>query len=133
MEFLFEVFFVLMQLFGELLLQLFFEGVTEAGAHSVGRRGAEKPVRPVLAALGYALLGVIFGGISLLVFPGGFITNPILRVLNLVVTPLLAGGAMVLIGRWRLKQNQELVRLDRFGYAFIFALAMALVRYLAVK
>jgi hypothetical protein len=130
MEALLEVF---LQLFGELLIQLFFEGVSEAGAHSFGQRHEGKPVNPFLASIGYVLFGAILGLVSLGLFPSGFITNPTLRVLNLVMTPLLAGGVMILVGKWRRRRNQELVRLDRFGYAFLFALAMAVVRYLGVK
>jgi hypothetical protein len=37
---------------------------------------------------------------------------------------------MMLLGWFRLKKGQELVRLDRFGYAFVFAFAMALVRFI---
>ena len=37
---------------------------------------------------------------------------------------------MVLVGRVRQKKGQNLVRLDRFGYAFVFAFAMALVRFI---
>jgi cytochrome bd-type quinol oxidase subunit 2 len=130
MEALFEV---LLQLFGELLIQLFFEGAAEAGAHTLGRRDGTKPVNAFLAAVGYVVIGVIFGLASLGIFPNGFITNPTVRVLNLVLAPLLAGGIMMLAGKWRRQRNQELVRLDRFGYAFLFALAMAVVRYLGVK
>ncbi len=36
---------------------------------------------------------------------------------------------MVLIGKLRTKRGQDLVLLDRFGYAFVFAFAMAVVRF----
>ena len=40
------------------------------------------------------------------------------------------GLVMMMIGRARLKKGQSLVRLDQFGYAFTFAFAMALVRFI---
>jgi hypothetical protein len=36
---------------------------------------------------------------------------------------------MMLVGKLRLKRGQNIVRLDQFGYAFVFAFAMALVRF----
>jgi len=39
---------------------------------------------------------------------------------------------MAMIGKIRGKRGQNLVRLDRFGYAFIFAFLMALVRFIGV-
>ncbi|MDB5709213.1 MAG: hypothetical protein JWL96_1283, partial [Sphingomonas bacterium] len=67
--------------------------------------------------------------ISLLILPKSAISSLVLRKINVLVTPLVAGGVMMLIGRQRGKRGQSLVRLDRFGYAFAFALAMAVVRY----
>ena len=36
---------------------------------------------------------------------------------------------MMLVGRLRDRRGSALVKLDRFGYAFIFAFAMAIVRF----
>ena len=49
--------------------------------------------------------------------------------LCVLITPLAAGGIMMLIGKLRERRGQDLVGLDRFGYAVAFAFAMALVRY----
>jgi len=53
-----------------------------------------------------------------------------LRVLNLFLTPLLAGLVMALIGLLRPRKGPYRVRLDGFGYGFIFAFGMALMRFL---
>ena len=37
---------------------------------------------------------------------------------------------MAQIGRWRDRRGDDRLPLDRFGYAFLFALAMALTRYI---
>jgi hypothetical protein len=50
--------------------------------------------------------------------------------LNLFLTPAAVGALMVLLGRARARKGQDLVRLDRFGYAFLFAFVMALVRFM---
>jgi hypothetical protein len=62
------------------------------------------------------------------VFPTSFIRDPRLRVINVALTPIVAGAAMALLGTWRRRREQPLVRLDRFTYGFVFAFAMALVR-----
>jgi len=46
-----------------------------------------------------------------------------------IVTPIVAGAAMAVIGSLRRRRGLRLVRLDRFGYAYVFALVMALVRF----
>ncbi len=126
MEFIFEVF---LQFFGEILLQIFFELFVEFGFHSLADT-VRKPRHPVLSAIGFILLGAIAGGISLWLFPTSVIKNPDFRMLNLFITPVLVGGVMMLIGKIRSKKGQNLVRLDRFGYAFVFAFSMALIRFI---
>jgi uncharacterized SAM-binding protein YcdF (DUF218 family) len=126
MEFLFEILF---QFLGEILLQVVFELLAELGVHSVGAP-FKRPRNAVLSTIGFVLWGAIAGGISLLILPKSPISNAALRQLNLILTPLVAGGIMMLVGRRRDKKGQSLVKLDRFGYAFVFALAMAIVRYL---
>ena len=130
MEILFELLLIVLQFLGEIVLQIVFETLGEVGLRSLREpfRRPEPP-HPVLAAIGYALLGAIAGGISLWLFPKLFITTEWLRIANLVVTPVAAGGAMCLVGYWRRKRDQALIRLDRFAWGFLFALAMAIVRF----
>ena len=74
-------------------------------------------------------MGAIAGGVSLLVLPRSFITSGSLKLVNLVVTSVAIGLVMTALGRLRARKGQELVRLDRFGYAFTFALSVALIRF----
>jgi len=39
------------------------------------------------------------------------------------------GGAMMALGAWRRSRHQEVIRLDRFLFGFVFAAAMAAVRF----
>ena len=125
MEFVFEV---IVQFCGELLLQVIFESLIELGFHSLADT-VKKPRNAFLSGIGFVLWGAIAGGISLLIVPKSLISDPVFRQINLVLTPLAAGVVMMLIGRERTKRGQILVKLDRFGYAFVFALSMAVVRY----
>lgn len=113
--------------FGELLLQVVFEVLAELGFRSV-RESLRPQPNPVLAVIGYLLLGLIAGGLSLLLAPRFLIAEE-LRVLNLAFAPVLAGLAMAALGAWRAGRGQELVRLDRFFYGYLFALTIAAVRF----
>jgi hypothetical protein len=48
---------------------------------------------------------------------------------NLVFTPLAVGGIMSAIGAWRARRGDGLLRIDRFSYGYLFAFAVAAVRY----
>jgi hypothetical protein len=128
-EILFEILFAVLQVVGEIVLQIVLEALFELGLHSVREPFRRpKPIHPLLAALGYAILGAAAGAISLWLFPQRFIASPSLRIVNLVVKPVAAGAAMAAMGAWRRKRDDELIRLDRFAYGLLFALAMAAVR-----
>jgi len=130
-EILAEIVFWLLGLLGELLLQVVFEVLAEFGLRSLGEpfRRTRDATSPWLATLGYTIYGAIAGGLSLLVFPLAVLQNPVARIANLAITPLLSGLAMSLMGAWRRRRGDDLIRLDRFSYGVMFALAMALVRY----
>eukprot|EP01031_Cornospumella_fuschlensis_P017489 gene17489-21394_t len=129
MEFLAEALVALLQVFGEFILQLLLEALAELGgrgAASIYRsRPDPKPFPPVLAGLTYAALGAGLGALSLHFFPTSLAHATWLRILTLVVVPVLAGLAMNAVGNWRLRHDQTIIRLDRFGYAYLFALALA--------
>jgi hypothetical protein len=123
-EFLFQIVFeFILQIFGELLVEL--------GLRSAAEPFREREARnPVLAFVGYALLGIIVGGLSLLIFPQSFVRSAKLHWVSLVITPTLAGLVMSLVGWLRNRQGKTVIRLDSFSYGFIFAFGMALVRFL---
>ena len=124
MEFIIELLF---ELFGEWLLQIAFELLAEFGWRRLSGP-FHKSAHPALASVGYAVFGAIAGALSLWLVPTLFIASPVGRAVNVLVTPVLAGASMALLGAWRRRREQSTVLLDRFAYAFIFAMAMALVR-----
>jgi hypothetical protein len=125
-EFVFEF---ILQILGEFILQALFEVLGELGLHSLGEV-FQRPKNPALAIVGFVLWGAIAGAISLWILPTSPIHNPLFRKANLIVTPVAVGFVMMLIGKIRSRKGQDLVRLDRFGYAFVFAFAMAAVRFI---
>lgn len=125
MGFLFEI---ILPFFGEILLELFAQVLLRIGPHSIANV-FEEPRNPALSAIGYLLLGAIAGGFSLLLFPTFFIYYHTIKLINLFVTPIVFGGCMMLIGKYRSKKGKPLIRLDSFGYGVLFAFSMSLVRY----
>ena len=125
MEIIFEV---ILQFLGELLLQIVFQFLVELGFHSLENSLRRRP-NPALATIGYVIWGLMAGGISLWILPESIIEAPMLRLMNLIAAPVAVGLLMTLIGRLRVRKGQNLVRLDQFGYAFVFAFAMAFVRF----
>jgi hypothetical protein len=113
--------------FGEILLQIFIEALAELGLHAVAEPFRRRP-HPGMAGVGYALFGAVLGAASLLVFPAHFAHGAWL-IVNLAVTPVVAGLLMCLAGRWRARRGQALLRIDRFASGYLFALSLALVRY----
>ena len=81
-----------------------------------------------LAVLGYLLLGALFAALSLWPLPQHLTRDGWPRLANLVVTPVLAGLAMTLLGHWRARRGDPVLRIDRFACGYLFALAVAVVR-----
>ena len=131
MEILFEVLSPLFEFLAELALQVAVEWLAARGMTALRAPWVErgKTAGSTLAAIGYTLYGAIAGGLSLLVFPRSFIPSHGLRIASLVVTPLVVGGVMALIGARRRRHDKAVARLDRFAYAYAFAFAMAAVRF----
>jgi hypothetical protein len=122
------------ELLFEFLLQLVAEVLLETGIQAwIDKAGTSREPSPVLAFLGYAFLGAALGWLSLALFPMLFIRSIAWQKVNLVATPVLAGLAMSGLGWLRRRQGKVVLRIDRFSYGFVFAFAMALVRFLGAS
>ena len=114
----------------EVLIPIVGEIAFDVLLHSLGQPFVSRERRnAILAGIGYLLFGLILGGLSLLVFPRSFVRSETFHGINLLITPLVAGLVMGAIGRWRARHGETLLRLDSFVYGFVFAFAMALVRF----
>ena len=102
--------------------------LVELGLHAVAEPFRKRP-NIWMAVAGYVLLGAGVGALSLWVFPQHLTRDGWPRLVNLVVTPVVAGFAMTLLGLWRARRGDTLLRIDRFACGYLFALAVAVVRY----
>ena len=128
--------------FLELLLEIFFEAAFEFAADFLGAlilRGIAEIFdtsefkNPLMACIGYVFLGEVGGGLSLLFFPHPLVHPSKVPGLSVVISPILAGFGMSLVGSTLRKRNKKVIQIESFGYGFAFALGMALVRFFFVK
>jgi hypothetical protein len=133
-EILFQIVAWLFEIAGEFLLQMLFEAVAELFGHAVKAKSRRStPMRPEIAAFGYALFGALAGVASLWLMPNLFIESKPIRFANLIITPLLSGLMMGWVGSWRRRHDRNTVRIESFAYGFCFAFAMAVVRFVGGK
>lgn len=119
---------VVLQLLAEIFIQVLFE----LGFHSLIEPFRKKP-SAVVSLVGYSTLGVFAGGVSCVFFQELFVEGESLQLLNILVTPVIAGLVMAYLGKLREKKGVELIRLDKFAFGFAFAFAMALSRYFIIS
>jgi|HubBroStandDraft_6_1064221.scaffolds.fasta_scaffold1064164_2 hypothetical protein len=125
------------------ILEVFFEVLIEAAfefaAELVGAliwRGLEAVFdtsefkNPLLACIGYVFLGGVAGGLSLLFFPHPLFHPSRIPGLSVIVSPVLAGLGMWMVGATLRMRNKKAMQIESFGYGFAFAFGMALVRFL---
>ena len=119
----------ILELFLEFIIQALGEALFELGLHSLSEP-FRKPANPWFAAIGYAMFGSIFGGISIWLFPHHMVTANVWRLANLAATPVAVGFCMSWLGAWRSRLGQSLFRIDRFSYGYLFALCFGFVRFI---
>jgi hypothetical protein len=122
------------ELVAEILIEAVFAGL--AGVLSRAFRLFKVKVRradPVVATVMFGLVGVSSGFLSALFFPHHLVHPTRLHGISLLISPILTGLLMAQIGRTVRRCGRQPVRIESFGYGFVFALAMALVRFWLVR
>ena len=122
---------IILEIFLEIGLEIVAELLIETGFHGLRVAGrALKALNLTGAVLLYLTLGALIGLLSLLFFPRSFVRSANYHGISLILTPLFTGLAMSGVGLLRRRLGKPVVRLDTFGYAFVFAFGMALIRFL---
>lgn len=115
----------LIEVIGEVIVQLVFELFIRIVVGSFFEFAQNTRLGATIAS---TLLGALSGALSVLIFPHYFVSDPSLRVLNLMLTPTAVGSTMAFLGRRREKKGRTVIGLDKFSYGFCFAFFMALTR-----
>lgn len=133
-----EILFGILEILAEIFFEAFFEFTLEFLGSLVLRAieavvDTSEPQNPVLACLRYVVLGGAVGGLSLLLFPHPLVHRSRVPGLSLIVSPVLAGLGMSIVGSSRRRRNKKVMQIESFGYGFAFAFGMAVVRFLFTK
>ncbi len=112
---------LLLEVFGEALLELGLTGLKEA----LGRQNRH----PYLAAVGYFTLGAAVGALSLWFWPQRLLRSGPVPGLSLLLSPLAGGAAMEAWGRFRRQRGHDTTNLATFVGGAAFALGCAIVRF----
>lgn len=127
----------LLLLFAEVFLEALFEFAGEAILDLIQRAVAEvfetsRAPGPVLASIGYAVLGIFAGACSLLIFPHPLVHPSQLHGISLIISPIVTGLMMSWIGSILRGRGKKVVQIESFRYGFAFAFGMALIRFFFV-
>lgn len=133
-----ELLFAFLELGLEILCEAAFEFAAEFLGALVLRGIAEifntsEFKNPLIACIGYVFLGGLAGGLSLYFFPHPLVHPSKVPGLSVVISPILAGFGMSLVGSTLRKRNKNLIQIENFGYGFTFAFGMALARFCLAK
>jgi hypothetical protein len=118
-----------LELFGEAILQI----LMEAGLATVQEAAGRENRNPVLATIGYGLLGAILGGLSLWPLPTRLLAAAPVSGISLVVSPVVMGIVMQLWGGLRRAQGHRTTNLATWYGGAAFAFGLALVRFLWLR
>lgn len=111
---------------------ILFELIVDAGASQARRLSrAQREYSPLTMLFVYGSLGGLLGWASTRIIDHLLLPHAIWRALNLVITPLIVAAVMAWIGRARTQRGLRTVRLEVFVYAWLFALAFAVTRWIA--
>lgn len=112
------------------VLELFFD----VGLRNISDSVALKEdSNKAISFIGYTFLAIFSALISMMLFPKHMIAIPELRILNICLTPVIAGTVMSLIGKRAKAKDKTIIKLDTFFYGWLFAFVFSLFRLIFAK
>jgi hypothetical protein len=133
-EILFGLLSGLIELFLDAFLELVAAALLDLASRAIARAFESLEISsPFIASLGYGLLGVLTGGLSLLIFPHPLVHPSRIHGISLLISPVIAGVVMSVIGSILRDRDKKVVRIESFGYGFVFAFGMSVVRFFVAK
>lgn len=122
-----ELLIIILQFLGECLLEILCALPSDVfrRSPSLSGRGPQWPNH-----LAWLIGGLLLGGASLLIFPATLIHHPLLRILNLIVAPLLAGFCASMLNWLRWHISPDIQRHAPFLRAFYFCLGLTAIRFI---
>jgi hypothetical protein len=128
-----ELFSLIVELLGDLLFQLLGEAILDLALRALGRFFRSPEFDPVAVIGIYFVLGTFSGGISLLIVPHPFVRPSRLYGIGLIVSPIVTGLVMSLVGSLLRQKGKKAIQIETFWCGFAFAFGMALTRLIFVR
>lgn len=120
----------IVEILAEVLFQVAIEAIIGLITRAIQRLFSEtNDVSPIVAAIGYLLLGFLAGALSLLLIPHRLVPPSRIHGISLVVSPLITGMFMSQVGSLLRSKGKRTVQIESFAYGFTFALGVAIVRF----
>ena len=130
-DFLFELLLMVLEPILEAILELIASAIMDLASRLLADSfDALESAPPVIATVVYTALGMFAGGCSVLVFPHHLVHPSRIPGISLVVSPILTGAALSLIGALLRSREKTTTRIETFRYGFAFAFGMSTVRLL---
>ena len=130
----------IIELFLEVLIQIVFEAGVSAASRAPSQlrvapflRVILSPTNPALKILKFAFLGLGLGAVSLMILPHPLVHPSKLHGISLLISPVITGLVMGLVGRIVRRRGKTPVQIESFAYGFTFAFAFSLIRIFMVR
>ncbi|MDR3773746.1 MAG: hypothetical protein P4L26_10390 [Terracidiphilus sp.] len=90
-------------------------------------------VNPIATTFALGMLGALAGFLSVVAYPHPLVHPSRFHGVSVIASPLIAGFVMSQLGRLLRKHDRRVMPIESFGYGFVFAFAMALLRFLMLR
>jgi hypothetical protein len=124
------------------IAEVLFEALVEivcGGLASLLTRGISKffksisDFNPIATTFVLGMLGALVGFLSVIVYPHPLVHPSRFHGVSVIASPLITGFVMSQLGRLLRNRGRSVTPIESFGYGFVFAFAMALVRFLMLS
>jgi len=117
---------------GEALVSLLIRAISKL-FKTVSEFNPEAEINPVATAFALGMLGALVGFLSVAAYPHPLVHPSRLHGVSVIASPLITGFVMSKLGRILRNHGRRVMPIESFGYGFVFAFAMALVRFLMLR
>lgn len=129
-----ELLFVLLEIFGELLLEAAGEAIIAFGFEAVSApfkkaQGASR----AMSLTGIIVLASLSAGLFHFFLPFPLTKPSRFPGISLILSPALCGASLYLVGKWRALNDRPTTRMATFWGGALFAFVFSLVRFLALR
>jgi hypothetical protein len=118
----------------EAIFEIAFEGLASLLIRAIAKLfKTVSDVNPVATTFALGMLGALVGSFSVLAHPHPLVHPSRFHGVSVIASPLITGLVMSQLGRLLRNHGKRVMSIESFGYGFVFAFAMALVRFFMLR